>query len=237
MIAGNLQGSRRTSPRSSPGTATSRSPSATKPSTPTKPSTWASSPAAAPSGPVRNTAPPPTPNGKNSPATSNAAKSPPAPGRAFGTPCIHEHICLRCSMHWPDPAERDRITEIRDNLTARITEAQHEGWLGENRRPQSQPRRSRRQTRPDRPARPPGTHRPRHTHHQPQTLNSNTPALVTRTQFVQVQRMPLTARLRTGASSAIMAPCLACRSKMCPSRLMLSCGNAQLPRTSPSRST
>ena len=49
--------------------------------------------------------------------------------------------------------------------------------------------------------------------------------------------MPITARLRTGASSAIMAPCLACRSKMCPSRLMLSCGNAQLPRTSPSRST
>ena len=52
-------------------------------------------------------------------------------GRAFGTPCIHEHSCLRCSMHWPDPAQRDRITEIRDNLTARITEAEHEGWLGE----------------------------------------------------------------------------------------------------------
>ena len=52
-------------------------------------------------------------------------------GRAFGTPCIHEHSCLRCSMHWPDPAQRDRIAEIRDNLTARITEAQHEGWLGE----------------------------------------------------------------------------------------------------------
>ena len=52
-------------------------------------------------------------------------------GRAFGSPCIHEHSCLRCSMHWPDPAQRDRIAEIRDNLTARITEAQHEGWLGE----------------------------------------------------------------------------------------------------------
>ena len=22
-------------------------------------------------------------------------------GRAFGTPCVHEHSCLRCSMHWP----------------------------------------------------------------------------------------------------------------------------------------
>ena len=52
-------------------------------------------------------------------------------GRAFGTPCIHEHSCLRCPMHWPDPAQRDRIAEIRDNLTARITEAEREGWLGE----------------------------------------------------------------------------------------------------------
>src|SRR6266702_3350356 len=34
-------------------------------------------------------------------------------GRAFGTPCIHEHSCLRCSMHWPDPAQRPRIAEIR----------------------------------------------------------------------------------------------------------------------------
>ena len=52
-------------------------------------------------------------------------------GRAFGTPCIHEHACLRCSMHWPDPAQRHRIAEIRDNLTARIAEAEREGWLGE----------------------------------------------------------------------------------------------------------
>jgi integrase len=52
-------------------------------------------------------------------------------GRAFGTPCIHEHSCLRCSMHWPDPAQRDRINQIRDNLTARIAEADREGWLGE----------------------------------------------------------------------------------------------------------
>jgi hypothetical protein len=52
-------------------------------------------------------------------------------GRAFATPCIHEHSCLRCSMHWPDPAQRPRIAEIRDNLTARIAEAEREGWLGE----------------------------------------------------------------------------------------------------------
>jgi integrase len=52
-------------------------------------------------------------------------------GRAFGTPCVHEHSCLRCSMHWPDPAQRSRIAEIRDNLLARIAEAEREGWLGE----------------------------------------------------------------------------------------------------------
>jgi hypothetical protein len=52
-------------------------------------------------------------------------------GRAFGTACIHEHACIRCSMHWPDPAQRDRLTDIRDNLTARIAEAEREGWLGE----------------------------------------------------------------------------------------------------------
>ena len=52
-------------------------------------------------------------------------------GRAFGTPCIHEHSCLRCSMHWPSPDQRHRIAEIRDNLIARIAEAEREGWLGE----------------------------------------------------------------------------------------------------------
>jgi hypothetical protein len=52
-------------------------------------------------------------------------------GRAFGTPCIHEHSCLRCALHWPDPAQRTRIAEIRDNLIARIAEAEQQGWLGE----------------------------------------------------------------------------------------------------------
>jgi hypothetical protein len=52
-------------------------------------------------------------------------------GRAFGTPCIHEHACIRCPMLWPDPAQHDRLLEIRDNLLARIAEAEREGWLGE----------------------------------------------------------------------------------------------------------
>ena len=51
--------------------------------------------------------------------------------RAFSTPCIHEHACVRCSMLWPDPTQRARIADIANNLTARISEAEHEGWHGE----------------------------------------------------------------------------------------------------------
>ncbi|MDX5569469.1 site-specific integrase [Streptomyces sp. ID05-04B] len=51
--------------------------------------------------------------------------------RAFGSPCIHEHACVRCSLLRPDPAQRSRLTDIRDNLIARIAEAEREGWLGE----------------------------------------------------------------------------------------------------------
>ena len=52
-------------------------------------------------------------------------------GRAFDTPCIHEHACVRCPLLWPDPTQRNRLIEIRDNLIARIAEARREGWLGE----------------------------------------------------------------------------------------------------------
>jgi hypothetical protein len=34
-------------------------------------------------------------------------------------------------MHWPSPDQRHRIAEIRDNLIARIAEAEREGWAGE----------------------------------------------------------------------------------------------------------
>ena len=34
-------------------------------------------------------------------------------------------------MLWPDPAQKHRLTEIRDNFTARIAEAEREGWCGE----------------------------------------------------------------------------------------------------------
>ncbi|MGW0820687.1 integrase [Streptomyces sp. NPDC002845] len=51
--------------------------------------------------------------------------------RAFGSPCIHEHACVRCSLLRPDPPRRTRSEEIRDNLIARIAEAEREGRPGE----------------------------------------------------------------------------------------------------------
>ena len=52
-------------------------------------------------------------------------------GRAYGTDCIHEHACVRCSLLRPDPAQRARLADIRDNRIARIAEAEREGWHGE----------------------------------------------------------------------------------------------------------
>ena len=52
-------------------------------------------------------------------------------GRSFGTPCIHEHSCIRCPLLRPDPAQRARLLEIQDNLHARIDEARRQGWTGE----------------------------------------------------------------------------------------------------------
>ncbi|HEY5987985.1 MAG TPA: site-specific integrase, partial [Streptosporangiaceae bacterium] len=51
--------------------------------------------------------------------------------RDLGTPCAHEHSCVRCPQLRPDPAQEPRLLEIRDNLQARIAEARREGWLGE----------------------------------------------------------------------------------------------------------
>lgn len=52
-------------------------------------------------------------------------------GRSYDTPCIHEHSCLRCPLLRPDPAARERLVQIRDNLIARIAEADSHRWLGE----------------------------------------------------------------------------------------------------------
>jgi integrase len=52
-------------------------------------------------------------------------------GRAWGTNCVHEHSCIRCSLLRIDPAQQQRLEAIRDNLTARIAEAEQQGWAGE----------------------------------------------------------------------------------------------------------
>lgn len=52
-------------------------------------------------------------------------------GRAYGTPCQHEHACIRCPMLRPDPAQQHRLDEIIANLHARLAEARAQGWLGE----------------------------------------------------------------------------------------------------------
>jgi hypothetical protein len=52
-------------------------------------------------------------------------------GRSYDTPCIHEHSCLRCPLLRPNPAARPRLEQIRDNLIARIAEAESHRWHGE----------------------------------------------------------------------------------------------------------
>lgn len=51
--------------------------------------------------------------------------------RPYGTPCSHEHACLRCPMQRVDPRARQRLVAILANLTDRIDEARVHGWLGE----------------------------------------------------------------------------------------------------------
>lgn len=52
-------------------------------------------------------------------------------GRAYSSPCIHEHSCVRCPLLRVEPGQRQRLADIRDNLTDRIGEALRESWLGE----------------------------------------------------------------------------------------------------------
>ncbi len=52
-------------------------------------------------------------------------------GRPYGTPCKHEHACIRCPMLRVDPHQRPRLVEIIRNLAERINEARLNGWLGE----------------------------------------------------------------------------------------------------------
>jgi hypothetical protein len=105
---------------------------ATRPYTPPKRSkpTAPSSLAAAQHVPVRNIAHQPTRNGTPSSHTSRSARCPSAhvPGHSVRP---DPRTRVRCSLLRPDPTQRGRLEEIRDNLEARIIEAKREGWLGE----------------------------------------------------------------------------------------------------------
>ena len=52
-------------------------------------------------------------------------------GRPYGSPCNHEHACIRCPMLRLDPQQGPRLAGIIQNLTDRITEARINGWAGE----------------------------------------------------------------------------------------------------------
>ncbi len=51
--------------------------------------------------------------------------------RPYGTPCQHEHACIRCPMLRPDPAQLPRLVEIETNTRERLEEARQMQWLGE----------------------------------------------------------------------------------------------------------
>ncbi|TYC10740.1 site-specific integrase [Micromonospora sp. MP36] len=51
--------------------------------------------------------------------------------RPYGSPCRHEHSCIRCPVLRVDPKQRPRLVEIIRNLADRIGEAKRNGWHGE----------------------------------------------------------------------------------------------------------
>lgn len=51
--------------------------------------------------------------------------------RDFGTPCVHEHACVRCPALRPDPAQQPRLEVILANLRDHNAEAETQGWRGE----------------------------------------------------------------------------------------------------------
>jgi site-specific recombinase XerD len=52
-------------------------------------------------------------------------------GRPYGTPCQHEHACIRCPMLSINPKMVPRLDELEDDLLARRQRALGEGWRGE----------------------------------------------------------------------------------------------------------
>jgi hypothetical protein len=52
-------------------------------------------------------------------------------GRPYGTPCVHEHACVRCPMLQVSPTMIGRLDELEADLIARRGRAHREGWRGE----------------------------------------------------------------------------------------------------------
>jgi hypothetical protein len=51
--------------------------------------------------------------------------------RPYGTPCQHEHACIRCPMLHVNPKMIIRLDELEHDLLARRQHAEREHWLGE----------------------------------------------------------------------------------------------------------
>ncbi|MEU0031731.1 hypothetical protein [Streptomyces sp. NPDC006335] len=52
-------------------------------------------------------------------------------GRPYGTPCAHEHACIRCPMLSINPKMLPRLDELEEDLVARRKRAVEEDWRGE----------------------------------------------------------------------------------------------------------
>lgn len=52
-------------------------------------------------------------------------------GRPYGTPCQHEHACVRCPMLSVNPKMLSRLEELEADLLVRRERAKQEQWLGE----------------------------------------------------------------------------------------------------------
>ncbi|MFD9456679.1 tyrosine-type recombinase/integrase [Streptomyces sp. NPDC059985] len=51
--------------------------------------------------------------------------------RPYGTPCQHEHACIRCPMLQVNPKMLSRLNELEADLLQRLARAEAEGWIGE----------------------------------------------------------------------------------------------------------
>jgi hypothetical protein len=51
--------------------------------------------------------------------------------RPYGSPCQHEHACIRCPMLQVNPKMLPRLAEIEKDLILRRKRAEDEQWLGE----------------------------------------------------------------------------------------------------------